>query len=131
MNTEERERLITAWIANAQAERGTAEYEQNDWADSRLGDLMRREPEDGGDPQAAWEIVLAINERPMSGKAIALLAAGPLEDFLVYHGDAFIERVEEQARRDPVFNHLLGGVWRNAISDSVWQRVEAARREIW
>jgi hypothetical protein len=43
----------------------------------------------------------------------------------------FIERVEELARQDPNFNSLLGGVWQNTMTDEVWKRVQAARKEVW
>lgn len=79
----------------------------------------------------AWEIILAIHQRPLSNKAIAMLAAGPLENLLSRHGELFIERIEELARLDPKFNHLLGGVWQNGMSDIIWERVQAARDEIW
>ena len=29
------------------------------------------------------------------------------------------------------FNYLLGGVWRNAMTEEVWQRVQAARLHVW
>ena len=131
MKTKKRQRLIAAWIANADAEAGTADYEINRWAARRLDDLIAKKPASGNDPQEAWEIILSLNERLLSDKATSLLAAGPLEDLLSRHGEAFIDRVEVQARRDPDFNRLLGGVWQNAMSEDVWQRVQAARNEVW
>ena len=62
---------------------------------------------------------------------IAVLAAGPLEDLLAKRGEDFIDRVEELARKDPKFNDLLGGVWRNTMTDEVWQRVQAIRNHVW
>lgn len=35
------------------------------------------------------------------------------------------------AKEDERFNYLLGGVWQNTMSDEVWKRVQAARREVW
>ena len=60
-----------------------------------------------------------------SEKILANIAAGPLEDLLVYHGEKFIDRVEEAAQSDPVFKKMLGAVWQNAIPDDVWNRVKA------
>jgi predicted proteasome-type protease len=74
------------------------------------------------------DIVLA---RHPSDKVIAGLAAGPFEDLLVYHGDAFIERVEERAREDDAFNDLLGRVWRNSMKLRIWRRVGTARKNVW
>jgi hypothetical protein len=62
---------------------------------------------------------------------MALLAAGPLEDLLAHHGELWIDRVEAQAQADPKFNYLLGGVWQNQMTEDVWQRVQAVRRDVW
>jgi hypothetical protein len=53
-----------------------------------------------------------------------VLSAGPIEDLLAQHGDAFIDRVEIEARRDPSFAKVLGGVWQNSMSDEVWKRLQ-------
>jgi len=39
--------------------------------------------------------------------------------------------VEERAVADPSFRELLGGVWRNAIRQDVWDRLEAIRGGVW
>jgi len=78
-----------------------------------------------------WQFITATYKRDLPDKVFASLAAGPLEDLLAKQGPEFIERVEELARKDPKFNHLLGGVWRNAMTDEVWQRVQAARQDVW
>ena len=62
---------------------------------------------------------------------LALLAAGPMEELLVYHGPAIIEQVEEKAAHQPKFRRLLGGVWKNAIEEGIWARVCKARDAVW
>jgi hypothetical protein len=42
-----------------------------------------------------------------------------------------IDRVEELARKNPRFNYLLGGVWKNMMTDDIWFRVEKARLKVW
>jgi hypothetical protein len=56
---------------------------------------------------------------------LGALAAGELEDLIEYHGPAFIERIEQEAARDPRFRCLLCGVWRSS-TPQVWARVLAA-----
>jgi hypothetical protein len=56
---------------------------------------------------------------------LANIAARPLEDLLRFHGERFIDRVEEMTQSDPIFKKMLGAVWRNAIQDDVWNRVKA------
>ena len=84
-------------------------------------DLVREEPE------AAWQFILAVLRTDSSSEIQEVLSAGPLEDLLAKHGDAFISRVESQAGKDPAFAQLLGGVWQNAMSAGVWSRVQRVR----
>ncbi|RBP47004.1 hypothetical protein DFR28_1157 [Arenicella xantha] len=78
------------------------------------------------EPEISWKAILEIMSRGPNERVIGALSAGPLEDIIHYHGDAFIERIEEQARNDPSFRHLLGGVWRGG-SIEIWNRVIKAR----
>ena len=80
-----------------------------------------------GDPEAAWQAILRVLEHELSGKQIALLAAGPLESLLAWHGEQFIDRVEAEAKRNPAFADVLGGVWRHEMPEHIWKRVEKAR----
>jgi len=121
----ERRSLVSAWIAAEEQRDVGANARWNDPAIDTVDDL----PEN--DPDEAWEFINAVLARHPSDKVIAVLAAGPLEDLLVYHGDAFIERVEERAREDDAFNNLLGGVWRNSMKLRIWRRVEKARKNVW
>jgi hypothetical protein len=86
------------------------------------------------DPDAGLAVILLILERidPVpTADLFQVLAAGPLEELLVHHGPAIIDRVEQQARDDPRFNLLLGGVWPNAITPEIWLRVQRIRSEVW
>jgi hypothetical protein len=83
-------------------------------------------------PDEAWNFILAAWRTDQSSVIAENLSAGPLEDLLAKHGDLVIDRVEAEAKRDPTFAFLLGGVWRNAISEAVWSRVSAIRnRQGW
>jgi hypothetical protein len=48
-----------------------------------------------------------------------VLAAGPLEDLLVNHGETYVEGIEALARKRPDFRLLLNGVWDGSIKPSV------------
>jgi hypothetical protein len=119
MNPVELSLLASAWVAYWRSEEGTGEREQLNWATAREWDLVRHAPED------AWQLILAILACDNAPEIQEVLSAGPLEDLLAYHGPTFIERVERQARTDPEFAALLGGVWQNAMSEEVWARVQA------
>ena len=91
-----------------------------------LDDLIREQPERG------WPLALTLCERlTPDEEAVALLAAGPLENLLSEHGPSFIDRVEARAATDEKLNHLLGGVWRLSMSGDVWARVQRMRRVVW
>lgn len=114
------EELIREWIQGFKSE-----SKQASPAYIELSDAVEN------DPERAWQIILAILKRDQSDNVMSCLAGGPLEDLLVYHGKDFIDRVEELARIDQDFNWILGGVWKNDISDEVWNRVTSVRKETW
>jgi len=122
----ELDKIVAAWIAAEQANPGSPEYETNWWAVSKVMDwALDRE----GD--RLWQFIREVYKRDLSDKVIAVLAAGPLEDLLGKQGVEFIDRIEELARKDPKFNHLLGGVWQNTMTDEVWQRIQRVRNHTW
>jgi|SRR3569833_140346 len=82
-------------------------------------------------PEIAWPAIVQISEQKLTDEQKALLAAGPLETLLAWHGAAFIDQIEQQAQRSTSFRHLLGGVWQRDISPEIWNRVEKARSEAW
>jgi hypothetical protein len=76
--------------------------------------------------EECWLGILAVVARRPSEKVLGMLAAGPVEDLLECSGDRFIDRIELQASRDPVFRRMLHGAWKSG-SDDTWARVVEAR----
>jgi uncharacterized protein DUF6869 len=107
--SEEEGDLVGDWILNA----------ETIWASRRLSELSRTEP------SAVLGLIQAIQRRNPSDRVLANLAAGPLEDLLVYKGPEVIDQLETLARSDAAFRSLLAGVWRNRIREDVWKRVQA------
>ena len=126
MDETELNSLIDAWIAVQDAKSNGPEQEAHWWAMDQVTDWTY-----DGPYEQLWQFITVAYKRNLSDRAIASLAAGPLEDLLAKQGPEFIERVEELARTDPKFNGLLGGVWRNTITDEIWQRVQKARLHVW
>ena len=118
--------IVEAWIAAEEADEGSPVRESNWWAISQVIDWSLDR-----DGERLWQFITEAYKRDLSDKVFSSLAAGPLEDLLAKQGTEFIERVEELARKDPHFNSLLGGVWRNTMTDEIWQRVQTARHEVW
>ncbi len=125
MNKEEYQDLIDTWIAHHKEGDPNKVNESTFWAWEELDDISRH------DPDLCWELILEILRTDQSDRVVGNLAAGPLEDLLVRHGPKMIDRVESQARKDLQFRNLLGGVWKNAISDEVWNRVQAVSGAKW
>lgn len=60
-----------------------------------------------------------------------VLAAGPLEDLLVYNGHVCVGQVEVAARQNPAFRRLLNGVWSPAIKPDVVAKLAKYRTAPW
>ena len=127
LTEDELTRLVDAWIAWWVVDKDSPVREANQWAVDEVDEWVYGMSM----PERLWEFVRAASEHDMPQRVIAVLAAGPLEDLLANHGPDYMDRVETLARQNPRFNRLLGGVWRNAMTDDVWQRVQAVRNEVW
>ncbi len=94
-----------AWIAYWKAPKGSPSRLELSWA----VDTLEFEEED---PESVWALILDIHHKDQSVKVQQVLSAGPIEDLLSQHGKRFIDRVENEARRD-----------RN-LCESLWWRLE-------
>ena len=72
------------------------------------------------------KVILAILEKDPPESVIGSLAAGPLEDLIEECGEEIIEDIETEARKNPAFRQLLGGMWESGKPE-VWARVVSAR----
>jgi hypothetical protein len=77
-------------------------------------------------PEACLELIKIALPLCRTQMQLSLLAAGALESMLGFNGERIIGAVEAEARRDPAFKDLLGGVWKHGMSEAVWARVLAA-----
>jgi hypothetical protein len=116
MTPEELDRLADDWIRFQREGAGDASSEASEWAILRLRMF---------DPEALWLLILAVHQKDQSPSIQGILSAGPVEDLLAQYGREFIDRVETTARNDPNFARMLGGVWKNRMTDDVWQRLQA------
>ena len=114
------ESLIARWLEYLRTPEGSPERESRSAVLSEFDGLCTSAPE------IAWRAILAIRERESDKEILCVLAAGPLENLLSDHGEAFIERVEQLARADPTFRKMLRIMYRMFMSEEVWRRVQAA-----
>lgn len=122
------------------------------WRDERRSDLIRAYLKDmaedvDDDPTGAsmaitsvtfmadldeqWGLILElIAESSDQENVLGAIAAGPLEGFLGMFDQQAIDRVEAEADRDPKFRRVLSGVWKNEMSDLVWERVRTIQATV-
>jgi hypothetical protein len=80
--------------------------------------------------EECWAGILEVLSRKPPQTVIGMLAAGPLEDLIDCHAPAFIDRIELEARKNPSFRYLLGGVWESGKPE-MWSRILRARGAAW
>jgi hypothetical protein len=83
--------------------------------------------DDRASPDLWWDFILTALAHDHGDESLAYFAAGPLEDFLSRFGDDVIERVENEARRSPLFQRAVSGVWRNNMCEALWERVQVLK----
>jgi hypothetical protein len=120
MTPEDLNQLAKNWITYWTTQPESQERDELFWVCEKEWDLVRE------DPESAWRLILEVLKLDQSNHIMEVLSAGPLEDLLAQHGLHFIERVEREAKNNPGFATLLGGVWKNTMSDDVWARVQAS-----
>jgi hypothetical protein len=117
--------LARAYVRFAHASKGSPEHEANFWAfDALLGASI-------SDPARAWEEIKNVVRCEATIVVFKTLAAGPVEELLVQHGEACIDAIERDAKSMPQLRELFGGVWRSDIKEDVWRRIEALRTRKW
>ena len=120
MTEEALNNLADAWVRHCHAPKGSEALSETFWAIEEEHDLFF-----DGKSEELWQLILKIHERDHSIAVQQVLSAGPIEDLLSKFGEQYIERVEDKARKDPMFAKVLGGVWQSNMSDEIWARLQA------
>jgi hypothetical protein len=120
VTSDKRNQLARAWIALQRTPQHAPEYNSLFWSFEQTYDLVRE------DPMEALKLILAIWSLDRSLPTRQSLSHGPLEELLCFHGEYIIPHIEKQAKADPSFATLLGGVGQNTMPDSIWNRLQEA-----
>ena|SRR5579872_421837 len=78
-------------------------------------------------PEHQWRFILVAVQLATTQDELDHIAAGPIEHLLGWHGDKFIDRVEQQVAADEKFRCALSNVRRYLMKDAVWSRVLALK----
>jgi hypothetical protein len=81
-------------------------------------------------PQTAFDVIVHITKLDPPDEVLAYVGAAPLENLLALHGEAMIEKIEEEARHNPRLRYCLAGVWKSTISDEIWDKVTKALGDV-
>ena len=120
MTEEALDHLADTWVRHRHAPEDSEERSETFWAIEEAIDLFF-----DGRSEELWQLILKIHERDHSIAIQQVLSAGPIEDLLSNFGEQYIERIEDKARKDPMFAKALGGVWQSNMSDEIWARLQA------
>jgi hypothetical protein len=80
-------------------------------------------------PDEAWLMILEAVRRASADQVLGWIGAGPLESLLSEHGEDFIDRMEQQAANDERFHFAVSHCWQFGMTDNVWSRVHALKRD--
>ena len=89
------------------------------WAYNAVDDMIVDRPEE------SWQLILAVRRINSSEMIEQMLAAAVFEDLMSVYGALLIDRVEEEAKRDPTFIGVIRGSYRAHMTDEVWARLKA------
>jgi len=113
---------IAAYIRSMYAAVAHEKYETEDsWVSDEITFLTYEAP------HKLIDVVLRVLEVNPPEDILCVLAAGPLENYLVYGGEDAIENIESLVEINPKLRNLLGGVWQSSMSDESWERVVKIR----
>ena len=94
-------------------------YATNLWSQEYLTGLIRREP------GVAWEVICRLFELAPESESAAFVAAGLLEEFVVAHGEQYLEAISSQACTSQKMRQALGGVRQESqMSKKVWRQIQ-------
>ena len=116
MTPEQKETLIQEWISAQEAWDKNENSDNLHWAIEKLIHL----PEE--DPESTWDVILGILEKDPSDKIIDILAASPLEDLMTYHGEKYINHIEDEIKHNTRLKKCMRGVWLDSKDTPVWKK---------
>jgi hypothetical protein len=124
--------LWNAWQESAEVRElaeGWITKPQGQWTDDdeRLYACFEKLPGRVLDPEFGLATIFAIMQMTDDRWTLCNLAAGPLEDFLGTHGEAYIDTIHTLALMHPRLGEVLKGVWEGRMSKEVWHRVEVLK----
>jgi hypothetical protein len=125
MSSSSIQQLVDDWIAYHQLTGDERDRSALRFAEREVSNLAR------SDPARCMRIIAEVLRRDTSDSTMAGLAAGPLEDLFLEHGQEAVRLFEHYAAMTPDLDRLLGGVWDGDFAPEVSTWLTGRRRSRW
>jgi hypothetical protein len=113
--------LAEAWITKP-----TGQWTDDD---ERLHELFGDAPDRSlAAPDCALATIFAIMQLTDDPNIHGGLAAGPFEDFLGKHGEAYLDAIHTLALEHRRLREVLEGVWQGSMPKRVWRKIEMLKQ---
>lgn len=98
MSNNEHQKLAQSWI----------DFQRNWWAWDKLDEHCRK------DADAAWQVLQALTELADTEELLEDIGVGPLEDFINYYAENYIDKLEAAAKKPGMQTALSHAAIRDA-----------------
>jgi len=102
------------------------------WITKRVGDWTEDDEQLYGllhsEPDQALASILAAMQLTDDPQILGGLGAGPFEDFLGMHGEAYLDTIHTLALEHRRLREVLDGVWQGSMPKRVWHRIEILKQ---
>lgn len=115
------DRLVNALRVVANEEPDTPAFDENFWAHGCMDTIV------GEMPELGFKLIVFALKYFKEPLEVAVLAAGPLENLVHYHGARLIDAIEREAEENERFRFLLSGIWGEShVKPEIWWRIQKA-----
>jgi hypothetical protein len=94
-------------------------FQQNWWAWDKLDELCRK------DPKGAWLVLSELVEQAESKELLEDIGVGPLEDFLNYYANDYMDELESRAQSSEALASALAHAQLRDAQHPMAARIEA------
>jgi hypothetical protein len=81
-------------------------------------------------PEVQWRFILIAVSLSESNDELSHIAAGPIEHLLGWHGESYIDVVENEVASNQKFARAITGVWQYMMTDEIWSRVQRLHKSV-
>ena len=98
---------------------------EREWSadDEAFADILHRQPD------RAMAVIFAVMQLTEDKRVLGGLAAGPFEDFLGVHGEAYLPVIHALALQHQRLREVLDGVWQGSMPKRVWHQIEILKQK--